>query len=50
MFENPEVYYKLDNYNIFTSDLKEGRGVEIYVREGLCAEHVLIKSDFKEAV
>ena len=50
VFENLEVYYKLDNYNIFTSDLKEGRGVVICVREGLCAEQVILRSDFKEAV
>ena len=50
VFENLDIYYKLNNYNIYTNDLKEGRGIAIYVREGLCAERVFMQTDFKEAV
>ena len=50
VFENLDIYYKLNNYNIYTNDLKEGRGIAIYVREGLCAEQVFMQTDFKEAV
>ena len=50
LFENLDIHYNLKNFNIFTNGLKDGRGVAIYVREGLCAEQVIMQVEFKESV
>ena len=50
LFENLDIHYHLKNFNIFTNELKDGRGVAIYVRGGLCAEQVIMQVEFKESV
>ena len=50
LFENLDIHYHLKNINIFTNGLNNGRGVAIYVREGLCAEQVIMQVEFKESI
>ena len=44
------MFYQNDNYNLFTANLKEGRGVILYVKSDLFAEQLYFESDFQEAV
>ena len=32
LFDNQEIFYQIDNYNLFTANLQEGRGVILYVK------------------
>ena len=50
LFENLDIHYHLKKINTFTNALKDGRGVAIYVREGLCAEQVIMQVEFKESI
>ena len=50
LFDNQEIFYQINNYNLFTANLQEGRGVILYVKSDLFAEQVYFESDFQEAV
>ena len=50
LFDNKEIFYQVDNYNLFTANLQEGRGVILYVKSDLFAEQLYFESDFQEAV
>ena len=50
MFESQDIFYHLDNYDLFTASLQEGRGVILYIRNSLSAEQIWIDSEFKESV
>ena len=50
LFDNQESFYQIDNYNLFTAKIQEGRGVILYVKSDLFAEQVYFESDFQEAV
>ena len=50
LFDNQEIFYQINNYNLFTVNLQEGRGVILYVKSDLFAEQVYFEPDFQEAV
>ena len=49
-FINQEIFYHLENYDMFLSNINEGRGVAIYTKKSLNADAVKVESPFKESV
>ena len=50
LFEQQEVFYDIENYDLFLSNLRKGRGVALYVKKQLNPVQALIQSDFEESV
>lgn len=50
LFEQQEVFYVIENYELFLSNLRKGRGVALYIKKQLNPVQVLIQSDFEESV
>ena len=49
-FDNQEIFYSLENYDMFIGNLYEGRGVVLYTKSFLNAEQVKFDTVFNESV
>ena len=50
LFEQQGGFYDIDNYDLFQSNLRKGRGGALYIKKQLNPAQVLIQSDFEESV
>ena len=50
LFENLDSFYHLQDYDSFLGSTNQGREVGIFVKTELCADSVLIETDFQESV
>ena len=50
MFENLDTYYQFQGYDTFIGPTNQGRGVGIFVRTEICADKVVMETDFQESV
>ena len=50
LFDNQEIFYHLNGYDMLLANLHEGRGVVIYIKSNLNAEQVYFETNFKESV
>ena len=49
-FKNQELFYHIENYDMFLSDINEGRGVAIYIKKSLNAVALTVESSFNESL
>ena len=49
-FKNQELFYHIENYDMFLSDINEGRGVAIYIKKSLNAVALTVEPSFNESV
>ena len=50
IFQPDESIYRIEGYDLFISNLHQGRGCAIYVKQNLSATKVSFSSDFKESI
>ena len=48
LFDNQEIFYQIDNYNLFTANLQEGRGVILYVKSDCLLSNYILNQIFKK--
>ena len=50
LFENLDSFYHFQDYDSFLCSTNQGRGVRFFVKTELCADSVVIETDFQESV